>query len=435
MTPKAAIEKKRFGGELSAAEIQSFVDGYMDGTVADCQASAFAMAICCNGMTAAETAALTEALMRSGRTLEWEAEPPTADKHSTGGVGDKLSFIVQPVAAACGLRVPSLVGRSLGFTGGTADKLESIPGFKAALSLERFRETVLGTGLSMATQTDEITPADRKLYALRDVTGTVASKALITASILSKKLAEGAGTLVFDVRCGFGAFMKTREEARSLAEALVDGAKAAGRKAAALITSMDAPAGFAVGNADEVQEALGILRNESAGAPEVRGTALELASMMVALAKDAPPDEARAMCEEKLADGSALAKFEAMVAAQGGDLAAFDSMMRRPRPKFVLQSTRAGYVAGIDAGKVAEASLALGAGRSAPGDAIDPLAGIILSVAPGAKTAPGAPLATLAKSGAPDGLEQAAAILQQAFSFSRGPIAPQPAILDTIFRQ
>ena len=416
---KGIIEKKRYGRELDDGEIEAFIDAYMAGTATDAQASALAMAVCCNGMNRRETDALTRAMLRSGETIDWGRGAPTADKHSTGGVGDKLSFIVQPVAAACGLRVPSLVGRALGYTGGTADKLESIPGCRVALSLDAFRATVEKTGLSMATQTAEIAPADRKLYALRDTTGTVASQALITASILSKKLAEGAGALVFDVRCGRGAFMKTREEAESLAAALTEGAKAAGRKASAFVTPMDAPIGRAVGNAVEVAEALDILRGRDGAPVDVRETALVLASEMVSLAKDCGLEDARAQCEEALSGGAALARFEAMVEAQGGSLDAFERMMRRPCARFAIQSPRGGYVADIDASVVAESALSLGAGRERPGDAIDPLAGIILFVRSGEKVSPGSALATLQASGAPDRLEAAAAKLVRAFSFTR----------------
>ena len=233
MIAKLILDKKREGHALGSAEIREFIEGFTKGEIPDYQMSALAMAVCCRGMNERETADLTEAMMKSGRCLAWDV--PTADKHSSGGVGDKLSLVIQPLAAACGVFVPSLTGRGLGITGGTADKLETIPGYNASLSLDDFQKVVKEIGVSMTVQTDEITPADKKLYALRDVTGTVASIPLITASILSKKLAEGAGTLVFDVKCGSGAFMKTREEAVALAHSLVDGAKAAGRKAAALV--------------------------------------------------------------------------------------------------------------------------------------------------------------------------------------------------------
>ena len=260
---KILLDRKREGKELAADEIRELIAAYTKGDVPDYQMAAFAMAVCCRGMTDRETLALTESMRDSGECLDWSDVPrPTADKHSTGGVGDKLSLIIQPLAASCGLAVPSLTGRGLGLTGGTADKLESIPGYNASLSLADFKRVVAECGCSMTVQTAEIAPADKKMYALRDVTGTVPSIPLIVGSILSKKLAEGAGALVFDVKCGRGAFMKTPEQAKALADALVGGAKGAGRKAAALVTSMDEPLGFAVGNALEVMESVNVLKGE-----------------------------------------------------------------------------------------------------------------------------------------------------------------------------
>ena len=425
MIAKLILDKKREGHALGTAEIREFVDGFTRGEIPDYQMSALAMAVCCRGMTARETADLTDAMMKSGRCLAWDV--PTADKHSTGGVGDKLSLVVQPLAAACGVFVPSLTGRGLGITGGTADKLETIPGYDASLSLADFEKVVKGVGVSMTVQTDEITPADKKLYALRDVTGTVASIPLITASILSKKLAEGAGTLVFDVKCGPGAFMKTREDASALARSLVDGAKAAGRRAAALVTDMSAPLGRAVGNANEVAEAIEWMRSEEARArdADVVGLCVELAALMVALATDADLDAARQTCRERLADGSALAKFEAMAAAQGGDLAAFERLRGKPTFKFRIQAMKSGFVTAIDAEKVGRVALALGAGRLEKTDRIDPLAGITLAVRRGDRVAVGAPLATLESSREPDGLERAAADLLKAFEI--GSAAPEDA--------
>ena len=443
MIAKLILDKKREGHALGSAEIREFVEGFTGGEIPDYQMSALAMAICCRGMNARETADLTEAMMKSGRCLAWDV--PTADKHSSGGVGDKLSLVIQPLAAACGVYVPSLTGRGLGITGGTADKLETIPGYNASLSLDDFEKVVKGAGVSMTVQTDEITPADKKLYALRDVTGTVASIPLITASILSKKLAEGAGTLVFDVKCGSGAFMKTREDAAALARSLVDGAKAAGRKAAALVTDMSAPLGLAVGNANEVAEALAWLGSDRVGLGSDRvgptptlndsnqtlsdpiSLSVELAALMVSLAKEIPLEDARQMCRGKLADGSALAKFEAMCAAQGGDLDAFERLLKKPTFKFKIQAMRSGFVTAIDAEKVGRVALALGAGRMEKTDKIDPLAGITLSVKRGDRVAVGAPLATLESSREPDGLERAAADLLKAFAI--GPAAPDVADL------
>jgi len=433
MIAKIVLDKKREGHALGSAEIREFVEGFTRGEIPDYQMSALAMAICCRGMTERETADLTEAMMNSGRCLAWDV--PTADKHSTGGVGDKLSLVIQPLVAACGVCVPSLTGRGLGLTGGTADKMERIPGYSCSQTLERFQEIVKTVGVSLAVQTDEITPADKKLYALRDVTGTVASIPLIVASILSKKLAEGAGTLVFDVKCGKGAFMKTREEAVTLAQALVSGARTVGRKAAALVTSMEAPLGFYVGNAAEVAEALALLRGEQGagnGDQDLVGLCVEFAAMMVSLTKEMPLDEARTMCREKLENGEALAKFTAMVGAHGGDLGCFERLLKKPTFKFKIQAMRSGYVSEIDAEKVARVALQLGAGREKAGDRIDPLAGIHLAVRVGDRVTVGAPLATLEKSTDPDGLERAAADLFKAFAIS--PAVPEtvPLILERI---
>ena len=458
MIAKLILDKKREGHALGSAEIREFIEGFTRGEIPDYQMSALAMAICCRGMNERETADLTEAMRNSGRNLEWDVV--TADKHSTGGVGDKLSLVIQPLVAACGVCVPSLTGRGLGITGGTADKLETIPGYSCSQPLDRFQEITKTAGVSMAVQTDEITPADKKLYALRDVTGTVASIPLIVGSILSKKLAEGAGTLVFDVKCGKGAFMKTPEDAKALAAALVAGAKAAGRKAAALVTDMDAPLGFAVGNANEVREALTILRgggtppppcpcdSQGGGTPpppcpcDSQGGAgvppahvelcVELAAMMVSLAKEIGIDEARAMCREKLEKGLALEKFEEMVAAHGGDLERFERLLKTPTFKFRIQAMKSGYVSEIDAEKVARVALQLGAGREKAGDRIDPLAGVTLAVKAGDKVAVGAPLATLEKSSDPDGLERAAADLYKAFTISATAPEAKSLVLERI---
>jgi len=431
MVAKLLLDRKREGGELDGAEIREFVDGFTRGDIPDYQMSAMAMAICCRGMTERETADLTDAMMRSGKCIDW-SDAVTADKHSTGGVGDKLSLVVQPLAAACGVTVPSLTGRGLGITGGTADKLETIPGYSCSQPLDDFRRIALETGVSMAVQTDEITPADKKLYALRDVTGTVASIPLIVASILSKKLAEGAGSLVFDVKCGAGAFMKDRASASELAHALVSGAKAAGRKAAALVTDMNAPLGFAVGNANEVAEALRMLRCDAPLLGRETELCVELAALMVSLSREMPLEDARKECRERLADGSALAKFSAMVAAHGGDLDAFGRLAERPTFKFMIQSMKSGFVSAIDAERVARVALSLGAGREKAGDRIDPLAGVELAVRVGQRVSVGDPLATIMRSRVPDGLETAAAGLCAAFSFSRQDVPVPPIVLERV---
>lgn len=414
---KLLLDKKREGHALGSAEIREFIDGFTKGEIPDYQMAAMAMAICCRGMTDRETADLTDAMMRSGVMLDWsDLGKPTADKHSTGGVGDKLSLIIQPLAAACGVAVPSLTGRGLGITGGTADKLETIPGYNASLSMEAYRKVVSEVGCSMNLQTAEICPADKKLYALRDVTGTVASIPLICGSILSKKWAEGAQTLVFDVKTGSGAFMKTREEAIMLATAMVKASQAAGRKAAALVTDMNTPLGFAVGNANEVAEAIAALQGKTTQ-PWVE-LCVEFSAIMVSLAKDISLDEARELCRVKLADGSAYDVFVAMVKGHGGDLESFARLREKPTFKFKIQAMKSGYVCAIDAEKVGRVSLMLGAGREKAGDTIDPLAGITLAVQVGDRITVGAPLATLEKSTEPDGLEKAATELYKAFRIS-----------------
>ena len=429
MIAKLILDKKREGYALGSAEIREFVEGFTRGEIPDYQMSALAMAICCRGMNERETSDLTAAMMNSGRCLEWSE--PTADKHSTGGVGDKLSLVIQPLAAACGVVVPSLTGRGLGLTGGTADKLETIPGYSCSQTLERFPEIAREAGVSMAVQTDEICPADKKLYALRDVTGTVASLPLITASILSKKLAEGAGTLVFDVKCGKGAFMKTPDEAQALAASLVGGARASGRKACALVTDMSQPLGYAIGNANEVEEALRMLSGDPALA-ELNNLCIAFAARMVSLALDMPLADAEALCCERLSDGSARKRFEAMVTAHGGDLEAFAEMMRRPTFKFRIQAMRSGYVAAIDAERVAKVAFALGAGRAQAGECIDPRAGVTLAVRAGDRVAVGEPLATLETSFSPDALERNAAELLKAFSFAAEPQPPRKLVVSTV---
>ena len=430
MIAKLLLDRKREGRELAAEEIRELIAAYTRGDVPDYQMAAFAMAVCCRGMTDAETLALTTAMRDSGECLSWDDLPmPTADKHSTGGVGDKLSLIIQPLAAACGLAVPSLTGRGLGLTGGTADKMESIPGYVAGLSLADYRKVVMACGCSLTVQTGEIAPADKKLYALRDVTGTVPSIPLIVASILSKKLAEGAGTLVFDVKCGAGAFMKTRSDAVALARALVAGAKGAGRKAMALVTAMDEPLGFTVGNALEVQEAIDVLKGSSR-AHDVVDLSVELAARMVSLALEMPLEEARAQCRTRLANGSAWLRFDEMVRLHGGDLAAFARLDSGVEATATAPS--GGFVAAIDAQKVAQAAFELGAGRGQATDAIDPAAGVRLLVAHGDKVAAGQPVAQLYAQGRKDRLEAASRLVREAVSVSADAPAPKPLVLEEI---
>ena len=432
MIVKQLLDAKREGRELPADDIRALIAAYAKGEVPDYQMAAFAMAVCCRGMSDAEVFALTDAMRLSGACLDWsDLDRPSADKHSTGGVGDKLSMVIQPLAAACGLAVPSLTGRGLGHTGGTADKLESIPGYNASLTLSDFHRVVAQCGVSMTVQTPEICPADKKLYALRDVTGTVPSIPLIVASILSKKLAEGAGTLVFDVKCGCGAFMQTLDDARILADALVSGAKAAGRKAAALVTAMDEPLGWKVGNALEIEESLDALQGKDV--PVVTELSVEFAALMVSLAKDMPLEAARAECRARLADGSAYRCFAGMVALHGGDLAAFARLREDPALRTeTVAAEKDGFVSDVDALAVAEAALRLGAGRAQLTDVIDPLAGVELLVRHGGEVHAGQPLARLYAKDRADRLPEAAEAIRAAFTFSATPPPAQSLVLARI---
>lgn len=441
MIVKLLLDSKREGRELAPDEIRALVAAYTRGEVPDYQMAAFAMAVCCKGMTDAETLALTTAMRDSGDCLSWDDLPmPTADKHSTGGVGDKLSLVIQPLAAACGLGVPSLTGRGLGLTGGTADKMESIPGYVAGLSLADYRKVVAACGCSLTVQTGEIAPADKKLYALRDVTGTVPSIPLIVASILSKKLAEGAGTLVFDVKCGSGAFMRTRPEAVALAKALVAGAKGAGRKAVALVTAMDEPLGYTVGNALEVQEAIDVLKGAQYSrtgcqpVPDVTSLSVELSARMVSLAREMPLDEARELCRARLADGTAWARFAEMVRLHGGDLSAFEDAQRRVEgaEPCLANATADGFVASIDAQKVAQAAFELGAGRAQSTDMIDPAAGVRLLVTHGDKVSAGQPIARLYAPQRPERLSVARKLVEDAVVLSRDEPAAKPLVLEVV---
>lgn len=431
---KILLDRKREGFELPPSDIHDLIAAYTRGEVPDYQMAAFAMAVCCNGMTGAEMLALTEAMRDSGDKMDWSDVPlPTSDKHSTGGVGDKLSLIIQPLAASCGVAVPSLTGRGLGLTGGTADKLESIPGYNASLSLSDFKKVVASCGCSMTVQTAEIAPADKKLYALRDVTGTVPSIPLIVASILSKKLAEGAETLVFDVKCGRGAFMKMRDQAVALADALVNGAKGAGRKACALVTSMEEPLGFAVGNALEVKEATDVLKGEGRQPADVIELSVEFSARMVALAKGLPLDDARNECRDNLRNGKAYAVFAEMVKLHGGDLAEFERTYADGggASSVAVTASAPGYISDIDAEIVARAAFNLGAGRAKADDAIDMSAGVLLSVAHGDRVAKGQTLAKLFAKDRAALLEREARLFAEAFTISEEPPSDRCLILET----
>ena len=431
--PQWTIEKKRDGAALDADEIRAFIAGFTSGAIPDYQMSALAMAIYFRGMTPEEIAVLTDAMMRSGDLVTFENWPrPTADKHSTGGIGDKLSLMIGPLAASAGLAVPMISGRGLGITGGTLDKLESIPGYDTRLSTEAFKRVVAEVGCSIIGQTDRLAPADKKLYALRDVTGTVPSIPLITASIMSKKLAEGAGTLVFDVKCGRAAFMRTPDDARALAQSLLRVGRALDRKAGALITDMDQPLGRTAGNAVEVAEAIETLKG--AGPADTRLLTLELTALMCELAGVyADRAAARRELAARLDSGRALEVFRRMVAAQGGDVRVIDEPRRLPQPGTAAEvpAPQGGTVAFVDAQSIGRVVLQLGGGRTTTADAIDLAAGVDRLVQAGERVEKGQPLMRLlAKDAA-----RAGALLDVAASavrLTQGPVPERRLILEEV---
>lgn len=389
------IHKKRNGGELSEKEIKFFVNGYTDGSIPDYQASALCMAIYFRGMSADETAALTLAMADSGDRIDLRGiDGFTVDKHSTGGVGDKTSLIVAPIVAANGGKVAKMSGRGLGHTGGTVDKLESIPGFRTSLTPDEFIKQVNDIGLCIVGQTGELAPADKKLYALRDVTATVESIPLIASSIMSKKLAAGSQGIVLDVKTGSGAFMKTVEDSERLAEEMVSIGKAAGRKVTALITDMDIPLGASVGNSLEVIEAIKTLKGE--GEKNLTEVCLSLAAQMLCMVTGRDDMVCRKMAKKSIEDGSALNKLREMITAQGGNADVIDNSGAFKQPKFYVDiiSERDGYISRTDAERVGIASVILGAGREKKGDPIDPSAGIILKKKTGDSVSKGDVLAT-----------------------------------------
>ncbi len=420
------ITKKRDGGALSAGEIDFAVSGYTNGSVPDYQMAAFLMAVYFRGMTAAETSFLTSAMLRSGRTISLDSvRLPAIDKHSTGGVGDKVSLVLAPLAAACGIAVPMMSGRGLGHTGGTLDKLEAIPGYRTDLSEEEFLAALDSNGFAMIRASEEVAPADRLMYALRDATATVESIPLITASILSKKCAEGAAGFVFDVKCGSGAFMKTIGEARSLAHSLVSVARETGKKAVAVITDMSEPLGNAVGNSLEVEESVACLKGE--GPADVMEVTIRLCGLMLVLAGVcASPEEGEALANTRIADGSAFARFVENVKYQGGDTGYVtgEKAFAKSRLEKRLVSRKSGYVAGIDAYSIGHAAVTLGAGRARKEDAVLPHAGILLAKKTGSRVLEGETLAFLY---ADDDrrLEESLLTADRAFVVSDSPPSPQ----------
>ena len=427
------IQRKRDGEELAPEEIEFLVEGYTNGDIPDYQMSSFLMAVFFSGMSDRELSRLTECMLRSGDTVDLSSIPGVkVDKHSTGGVGDKTSLIVAPLAAAAGVVVPMMSGRSLGHTGGTLDKLESIPGFRTDLSTEEFHKQLSEHGLAFIGQTDRLAPADRKLYALRDVTGTVESIPLISSSIMSKKLAEGIDSLVLDVKVGNGAFMKKQVDARRLAQAMVGIGRRMDKKVQALITDMNQPLGYAVGNALEVMEASQTLQN--AGPADLTKLSLELAARMIHLGKKAASlDDARRLAEKHLVEGTGYKKFKEVVSAQGGNPQALDKFELLPNATGMREVTspRGGYISLIDAEDIGTASNMIGAGRNKKEDAIDPAVGIILEVKVGEKVDAGSVLCRLYYT-KEDNVEEAASMVEDAFRISAQKPDERELILEVV---
>jgi len=433
MRPVDILRKKRDGHALDRGEIEAFVQGVTAGTWPEYQTSALLMAIVLRGMNAEETAHLTRAMVHSGQKLDlYDLPGVKVDKHSTGGVGDKASLVLAPLAAACGVVVPMMSGRGLGHTGGTLDKLESIPGFRVGLSLPEFRAQLKNIGCALIGQTAEIAPADKILYALRDVTATVESIPLITASIMSKKIAEGIGALVLDVKCGRGAFMKNRADARLLAESLVATGNANGVRTQALVTAMEAPLGRAVGNALEVIEALETLKGR--GPPDLESLALALAARMVLMGGQAGTlAQAEAKVREALQSGRGLEKFRDIIAHQGGNPNVVDHYANLPAAprRALVRAERNGYVTGLDAELLGRATMVLGAGRNRVEDAIDPAVGAIVLKTQGEPVAAGEALVEL-HYGTPARLDEALELTRKAYAIGEVPPEPGPQILETL---
>jgi pyrimidine-nucleoside phosphorylase len=427
------IRKKRDGHALAPAEIEAFVAGVTQRAWPDYQASALLMAVVLRGMNEEEAAALTGAMVHSGVKVDLSDLPgPKVDKHSTGGVGDKTSLILAPLAAACGVVVPMMSGRGLGHTGGTLDKLEAIPGFRVGLSLEEFRAALAAVGCALIGQTREIAPADKILYALRDVTATVESIPLITGSILSKKIAEGISALVMDVKCGRGAFMKNLEDARRLARSLVAIGNAQGVRTIALLTAMDHPLGRAVGNSLEVVECLDTLRGR--GPKDLEQLSVLLAAHMVLLGgKAGSLTEAEGQVRSALKSGSGLDKFRDIIGQQGGDARVVDDPSRLPAAphRDLIRAERPGYVQGYDAERLGLATMVLGAGRDRVEDAIDHAVGALILAEPGRQVKAGEPLLELHYRES-HRLENARRLLHDACPIFDQPPAVAPLVLETI---
>jgi pyrimidine-nucleoside phosphorylase len=430
------ITKKRDGGELTRKEIEFFVKGYVAGDIPDYQAAAWAMAVYFRGMSAAETARLTEAMAFSGITLDLhDTLPFVVDKHSSGGVGDKTTLVVGPMVATLGIPVGKMSGRGLSYSGGTLDKLESIPGFSVKLTLDQFKKQLKEVGLVVAGQTQDLAPADGKMYALRDVTGTVPSLPLIASSIMSKKIAAGADAIVLDVKVGQGAFMETVAQATELAELMVQIGRHLGRKMTALIGDMSQPLGLAVGNALEVKEAVATLHGS--GPEDFRDHCVDVAREMLLIAgKISDPVAAAEAARRTLEDGSAWAMFRAFIAAQGGDVAFVDEPERLPHAPLIspLASPAEGFIAQVDAREVGYTVVDLGGGRARKEDSIDPAVGVVLAEGTkvGQRVSRGAPLLWV-HAASKTSLDGALRRLSEAIQISGDPVSAPP-LIHTVIR-
>ena len=427
------IERKRDGGRLESDEIRWLISSYTSGGVADYQMSAMAMAILLNGLDADELADWTDAMLHSGDVLDFsDLDRPKSDKHSTGGVGDKVSIPLGPMVAACGVAIPMMSGRGLGHTGGTLDKLESIPGFETDLDPDRFRSILSRTGLVLAGQSESLVPADRKLYALRDASGTVASIPLIASSIMSKKLAEGLDSLVLDVKFGSGAFMTEISDARRLAETMVGIGSSHGVETIALLTNMDTPLGNEVGNANEIRESLSVLRGE--GPADLTEVTMALgAQMLLASGSAETADDARERLTEAVESGAAIERFRDVISAQNGDPDVIDDESILPSTgRFEeIPAPDSGYLGSCDARTIGIAAMRLGAGRSRKEDTIDPAVGITLLAKPGDEVERGHPIARLEYRHQAR-LDEALRILGEAWTVTDSPPDPPDLIVDRI---
>ena len=433
MLPQWIIEKKRDGKALSEEEIRFFINGYTNGTIPDYQMSALAMAIYFKSMTPGEVSILVDAMMRSGDLVDTSSIPmPKADKHSTGGIGDKVSLVLAPLVACFDVAVPMISGRGLGITGGTLDKLESIPGYQAKISEQHFISVLKACGCSIIGQTDRLAPADKKLYALRDVTATVPSIPLITASIMCKKMAEGIDALVLDVKCGSGAFMKTIEDARALARSMINVGKAMNKKVSAIITDMNQPLGQTAGNALEVIESVETLQGK--GPQDLVDLTVLFAVEMIAHVRDIKDRAALdRQLREKLNNGEAFAKFREMVRLQHGDVSAIDDLSKLPAARIVrpFASTADGFIATANAEAIGRACIVLGAGRKKTEDAVDMAVGVSRIAKIGQKIRTGEPMLMI-HANDESKLNEASALLASAFTISPNPVPPSPAVLEEL---